>query len=189
MIPTSSMTRILLASFALLFPPLLAGCGSEEGDGRGRALPPLPGNPAPAWEARTLDGNPIALADLRGEVVILNVWATWCTPCIREMPGLEALGRHFADEGLRIVGASVDRSSAEPEVRRFAEELDLTFTIALDPDQSVMTRFRTLGVPETFLIDRDGVIAHRWIGEFDPMEDAVLERVGTLLGTGRRDGP
>ncbi len=166
---------------ALVLLPLLGGCGGDAETERTRPLPPLPGNPAPTWEARTLEGDPIRLADLRGEVVIINVWATWCTPCIREMPGLEALGRRFADEGLRIVGASVDRGSAESEVRRFAEDLGLTFTIALDPDQSVMNRFRTLGVPETFLIDREGTIAHRWIGEFDPMDPEVLERVGTLL--------
>jgi peroxiredoxin len=179
----------LLAGAAALLLVGPVACGGEAGEERAsRPAPPIPGNPAPAWEARTLAGEPVSLEALRGEVVILNVWATWCTPCLREMPGLEALGRHFEADGLRIIGASVDRSSAEPDVQRFARELGLTFTIALDPDQQVMNRFRTLGVPETFLIDREGIIAHRWIGEFDPMDPSVLERVQNLLDAGVEAG-
>jgi peroxiredoxin len=157
----------------------VAACAGDDAGARPAA--PVPGNPAPAWEARDLDGAPVSLEALRGEVVILNVWATWCAPCLREMPGLEALSRHFEGRGLHVVGASVDRGSAERDVRRFAEDLGITFTVALDPDQRVMSRFRTLGVPETFLIDSEGTIAHRWIGEFDPMDPSVLERVEALL--------
>lgn len=173
------MKRLLPALLVLLL-PALGGC-SGDGEARERTLPPVPGNPAPAWEGESLDGTVVALADLEGEVVVLNIWATWCAPCIREMPGLEALHRHFDGEGLRVLGASVDRGSARQEVASFVEELDVTFTILLDPDQRVMSRFRTIGVPETFLIGRDGVIAHRWIGEFDPMATTVLERVQALL--------
>ena len=178
-----------------LRPPLRAACWavlivtaaacSGPGQDEGRPLPPLPGNPAPVWEGLTLEGETVALADLRGEVVVLNIWATWCAPCLREMPGLDALSRHFEGQGLRVLGASVDRGSARPEVESFAQELGISFTILLDPDQRIMNRFRTLGVPETFLIGRDGVIAHRWIGEFDPMDPAVLARVGALLAEAR----
>jgi methionine-rich copper-binding protein CopC/peroxiredoxin len=134
-----------------------------------RGAPPVPGNPAPAWEGTTLSGSSLSLAALEGEVVVLNVWATWCAPCIRELPVLEALHRQYRDEGLRVGGVSVDRGAAREAVRSFVEALDITFTIALDPDQTVMNRFRILGVPETFPIGPDGIIAHRWIGEFDPM--------------------
>lgn len=145
-----------------------------------RAMP-TPGNRAPAYSAHALDGQEVALSDLRGDVVVLNVWATWCGPCVREMPALEALHRRFGDQGLRVVGANLDRASAESAVRSFLAERDITFTILLDPDQDVTTRFRTIGVPETFLIDRNGVIAHRWIGEFDPMAQSELARVEALL--------
>lgn len=165
------------ASWAILVVTAAACSGQDEG----RPLPPLPGNPAPVWEGLTLEGETVALADLRGEVVVLNIWATWCAPCLREMPGLDALSRHFEGQGLHVLGASVDRGSARPEVESFTRELGISFTILLDPDQRVMNRFRTLGVPETFLIGRDGVIAHRWIGEFDPMDPTVLARVEALL--------
>jgi len=156
------------------------GC-SGDGEPRERLPAPIPGNPAPSWEGEALDGSTVSLEGLKGEVVILNVWATWCAPCIREMPGLDELYRTYRDQGLRVLGASVDRSSARRDVLAFADDLDLSFTILLDPDQRVMNRFRTLGVPETFLIDREGIIAHRWIGEFDPMDPEVLERVEALL--------
>jgi cytochrome c biogenesis protein CcmG, thiol:disulfide interchange protein DsbE len=172
-------TAVPVACWAVLVATAAAcsGPGQEEG----RPLPPLPGNPAPAWEGRTLEGETLALADLRGDVVVLNVWATWCAPCLREMPGLDALSRHFEGQGLRVLGVSVDRGSAQPDVESFSRDLGISFTILLDPDQRVMNRFRTLGVPETFLIGRDGVIAHRWIGEFDPMDPGVLARVEALL--------
>jgi peroxiredoxin len=168
-----------LAAVAATLAALTACSGAgEEG---GRPLPPIPGNPAPSWEGTSLAGATVRLADLQGDVVVLNVWATWCAPCIREMPGLDALSRHFEGQGLHVLGASVDRDSARPEVEAFVQSLGISFTILLDPDQRVMNRFRTLGVPETFLIDRQGVIAHRWIGEFDPMDPSVLARVESLL--------
>lgn len=148
---------------------------------RARSLPPVPGNPAPEWAGTTLAGETLSLTHYRGQVVLLNVWATWCAPCIREMPGLQALHDHFAERGVVVVGASVDRRAARDDVARFVDDLGIRFPILLDPDQQVMSRFRTLGVPETFLIDAEGIIRHRWIGEFDPMEPDVLARVETLL--------
>lgn len=172
----SCLVRSTVLAAVLL---LAGGCGG--GDGEPRALPPVPGNPAPAWEGTTLDGETLSLADLRGEVVMLNVWATWCAPCIREMPALQAFHERYADRGVRVVAASVDRGSAAGEVRRFLEDHGIGFTVLLDPDQRVMSRFRTIGVPETFLIDRDGTIVHRWIGEFDPLDPSALARVEPLL--------
>jgi len=157
---------------------LIAACGDADGV---RSAAPTPGNPAPEYTARTLDGGELSLADLRGQVVLLNVWATWCGPCVREMPGLQQLQDDYGDRGLTVVGASVDRGQAEREVRRFLDERELTFTIVLDPDQDVALRFRTMGVPETFLIGRDGTIEYRWIGEFDPTASHVRERVERIL--------
>ncbi len=169
--------RMLAAPAVFL---LAVGCWESQGESP-RAAPPIPGNPAPAWEGRTLDGEVVSLESLKGQVVLLNVWATWCAPCIREMPALDRLERTYRDRGVRVIGASVDRGSAAPQVRRFVEEHDISFLILLDPDQTIMSRFRTLGVPETFLIGPDGVIAHRWIGEFDPMVPSERARVDALL--------
>jgi len=165
-----------LGAVALL--PLLMACGEADREGSGR---PGVGNPAPAYAATTLDGDELSLEELRGRVVVLNVWATWCAPCVREMPGLEELHRSYGEHQVAVLGASIDRGTAEPAVRRFVDEHDITFTILLDPDGTVESRFRTIGVPETFLLDAEGTIRHRWIGEFDPGAAEVRARIDELL--------
>jgi peroxiredoxin len=139
------------------------------------------GGPAPAYSARDLSGAEVSLADLEGRVVMLNVWATWCQPCLREMPGLERLHRAYEARGLHVVGVSIDRGSALAEVDRFMGEHGITYSVLHDPDQDVSSVFRTIGVPETFLIDREGVLVHRWIGAFVPDAPDVVARVEELL--------
>jgi cytochrome c-type biogenesis protein len=97
------------------------------------------------------------------------------------MPGLEGLHQTYGARGLDVVGVSIDRGSAREAVGRFVEQHGVTYPVWLDPDQDVSTTFRTIGVPETFLIDREGVLAHRWIGEFDPGAPEVAERIEALL--------
>lgn len=179
-VPSSPIRRLAFACAPLFLSLLLTACGTGDDSGP-RGAPPVAGNPAPDWEGRSLEGEMVRLDDLRGQIVVLNVWATWCAPCVREMPALEALHREYGPRGVTVIGASVDRGSARGAVRSFVEDHDISFLILLDPDQSIMSRFRTLGVPETFLIGPDGVIAHRWIGEFDPMKPSETERVERLL--------
>ena len=112
---------------------------------------------------------------------MLNIWATWCAPCLREMPKLEVLADDYAARGVRVVGVSIDRSSALRQVRSFIEELGIGFTIVSDPDQAVMTAFGALGVAETFLIDREGRVSHRWTGEFDPGAAEERARIDAVL--------
>jgi peroxiredoxin len=159
---------------------LLVGCDGPQGD-----APVAVGEPVPAYAAPTLAGDTVALGDLRGEAVLLNVWATWCPPCREEMPGLQALHEQFAGEGLRVVGVSIDAENAEDEIRRFLRENGITFTILHDPRERVSRTFRTTGVPETFLIDRDGVLIARWIGAFDPLSEDARSKVRAALDTPR----
>jgi cytochrome c-type biogenesis protein len=166
--------------FLLAVCAALAACGNA----RDEAWRPAPGFPAPDYAAADLGGHEVALADLRGEVVLVNVWATWCVPCLREMPGLEQLHRDYGERGLEVVGVSIDRTSAVPEMREFLEQHSITYQILHDPDNDVSGAFYTIGVPETFLIDREGVIAHRWIGEFQPGAADVAERLAELLAPG-----
>jgi peroxiredoxin len=128
-----------------------------------------------------MQGDTINLRALRGHPVLLNVWATWCIPCQQEMPAIERLDAAFADSGLDVIAVSVDEAGSTADVRRFIKTYGLTFTIARDPDKRVSQMFRTLGVPETFLIDRQGRIARRWIGEFDPTSAAVKTAVREAL--------
>lgn len=142
------------------------------------------GDPAPEYAAPDLAGDTLSLASLRGEVVLLNVWATWCAPCRREMPGLQHLEDAYGDRGFRVLGVSIDARGAETAIRSFAQDLNVTFALLHDPDERVTRTFRTIGVPESFLIGRDGVVAARWIGTFDPTDEATRVTVETALASG-----
>ena len=169
--------RFQKAALALGAAAVLHACGGDS-----EAFRPLElGDSAPEFTAKMLDGSDVSLADLRGKAVLLNVWATWCVPCRKEMPALQRLYEDLADDGLVVVAVSVDAAGAADAVDAFVDELGLGFDIALDPSGGVQEAFRTLGVPETFLIDSSGKIVRRWIGEFDPgSEDtraSVLEAI------------
>jgi cytochrome c biogenesis protein CcmG, thiol:disulfide interchange protein DsbE len=142
------------------------------------------GRLAPSYGAQTMSGEPVVLADLRGEVVLLNVWATWCYPCRKEMPSLQALEQELGDAGLRVVAVSIDRAGNAGEIRDFLEEHGITFTILHDPEQDIAVPFRTRGVPESWLIDREGVLVRHWIGLIDGESDAVRRPVMAALEGG-----
>lgn len=142
---------------------------------RGRFAPRDAGTAAPAYSATSLAGDTVSLEDYRGRVVLLNIWATWCAPCIREMPALERLHRTLSAEGLSVVAVSVDASTpglGAADVRGFVDELGLTFTVLLDPGGEIERLFRVGGLPMTFLIDREGRVLERVVGarEWDDPE-------------------
>jgi peroxiredoxin len=170
------MARSTVSALVALLAGLgLGACGAADQHRLGA------GSPAPDFAAATLAGEPVALSDLRGNAVVLNIWATWCPPCREEMPGLEQLHRTYADEGLRVVGVSIDGRSGAGEIQRFVDETALTFTILHDPDERVTRAFRTVGVPETILIDREGRVVQRWIGKIDPMAESITAPVREAL--------
>jgi cytochrome c biogenesis protein CcmG, thiol:disulfide interchange protein DsbE len=152
---------------------------------RDRFLPVEVGTRAPDFEARDLEGRPVRLSDLRGEVVLLNVWATWCGPCRDEMPSMERLHRELGPMGLRVLAVSVDGApgalSAGGDPGGFARDLGLTFTIWHDPTGGVQRSYRTTGVPESWIIDRNGVIQKKVIGATEWDEGAHPELIRRLL--------
>jgi thiol-disulfide isomerase/thioredoxin len=119
---------------------------------------------APSYAARSLTGDSVSLALLRGNPVLLNVWATWCLPCKEEIPYLEALHRKHAAAGLQIIGVSVDNRGDESKINDFAKDFSMTYPIWRDPDERVNSRFLAIGVPSTYLIDRDGILRWRHLG-------------------------
>ena len=131
------------------------------------------GTDAPGFTALTMpestDGVRVAktLSDYRGEVVLLNIWATWCVPCRTEMPSIQALHDALGPKGLKVVAVSIDQPGTEQQISDFLKELNLTFEVLHDSTGSIQTLYRTTGVPETFVIARDGVIRKKWIGPED----------------------
>lgn len=122
-------------------------------------------SPATGFSLATPDGKTIALAQLQGNVVFLNFWATWCPPCREEMPAMERLHKEFKDQGLAILAVDVDESPEQ--VARFMAEFRLSFPALLDEDAEVSSRYGVRGLPTTFLIDRSGRIVGTTLGARD----------------------
>jgi len=139
---------------------------------------------APAFRASTPDGTRIALADYKGQVLLLNFWATWCPPCREEMPSIETLHREFREQGLVVLAISVlDRPHAVVE---FMRELGLTFPALLDADGALAKRYGARGLPSTHLVDRHGRLVGRAIGPRDWTSAPAKALVRALLA---RPGP
>jgi len=149
----------------------------------GEAPPPVDrGSPAPAFELpRVGDDGTVSLASLRGKVVLLNFWATWCKPCEDELPAMERLHRTLAGTDFALVGISVDADAAP--VREFRDRIGLGFTLLLDSDQRVARSYQTFRFPETLLIGRDGVILERYVGSKEWDSPAYVERIRRVLET------
>jgi peroxiredoxin len=138
------------------------------------------GSRAPRFRAVDLaTGDSVTLDRFRGQVVLINIWATWCEPCRVEMPSIERLYRSLGPQGLKIASVSID--VADPSVvRRFAQEYGLTFPILQDRSRSIERIYQTTGVPETFVVDKGGVIvkkvamAHSWDA---PIEQDLIRRM------------
>ncbi len=156
---------------------------------RDRFLPVEVGTDAPNFTAHTLGGEEVSLEELEGEVVLLNIWATWCAPCREEMPSMQTLHETLGPEGLRIVAVSIDAPPGvlDPGGRRggdvagFVNQLGLEFDIWLDPDGTVQEVYRTTGVPESFVIDRNGTIVKKVIGATLWDSDANIDLLRRLL--------
>ncbi|NPV06584.1 MAG: cytochrome c biogenesis protein CcsA [Anaerolineae bacterium] len=123
---------------------------------------PLPGQAAPGFFLRSLDGEDIGLAGMAGNVVVVNFWATWCQPCEDELPALQSLWEEFGPRGVRFVGLAYRET--EGAVRAAAQRFGLTFPLALDVNNAVAASYGITGIPETFVVDRQGRVAYVHIG-------------------------
>lgn len=172
--PSSSRTRRRLVLAAALLAGVLATLAllTVNVAGPGPAVDaPVVGRPAPAFDLETLDGRRLSLADLRGSPVVLNFWASWCIPCREEAPLLTAAAREYAAKGLRVVGV-VYQDSADT-ARDFMERYGQTYPGLLDPDGRTAIDYGVFGIPETFFIDRDGIVRSRQVG---PVTEQGLAR-------------
>jgi cytochrome c biogenesis protein CcmG/thiol:disulfide interchange protein DsbE len=170
--------RVIYAALALI---ALAAC---EGRGRG----PSVGAPIADYGATTLTGDSVSLASLRGDVVLLNLWATWCVPCRTETPYLQSISEEYGALGLEVVGVSQDVGDVRDDIAMFVEEYGVTYTILHDPQMRGLDLYRVFGMPGSFLIDREGIL--RWmqygpILEGDPTFLRALEDVLSRAGSSR----
>ncbi len=145
------------------------------------------GTKAPDFRAIDLaSGDSVSFREhYDGTVTLVNIWATWCLPCRVEMPAMERVYRELAPRGFKIAAVSIDEGSPD-DVRAFGQELELSFDLLQDRSTAVQQIFQTTGVPESFLINKDGVIVKRIIGAHDwstPVNRALVERL--LDDTGR----
>lgn len=152
----------------------------------GNEIAPLGvGAEAPNFTAQTLDSIPVqkSLDQYRGDVVMINIWATWCLPCRVEMPSIEKLHQSLGPKGLKIIAVSVDDPGTEKQILDFVKQYGLTFPILHDPkgqEGDVSRLYETTGYPETVIIGRDGLIRKRLIGATDwnsPENRGLVERL------------
>lgn len=173
-------TRSALLASALL-PALLLTALAQNG-----APPPPPlkaGSVAPAFTTKTVDGKPLALKSLRGKVVLLDIWATWCGPCRQVTPILQSLHQKYGGKGLEVIGLSVDDSGSAAQVKPFQKAGKLTYTMAVSPDANakIAQAYNADAIPSIYLIDQKGIVVWSQT-EIGPNEEQELNRrVSELL--------
>ena len=156
--------RYLLSWFwPVVFCCALLGCSNPPQTTSG---PPAVGQAAPDFTLNDLGGQPFTLSALRGKVVIVNFWATWCPPCRAEMPSMELLHRELADEGLVMLAVNIEKEGRQ-SVPRFLATGSHTFPVLLDDQEVVQKRYGVYKFPESFVIRKDGVIDDKVIGAID----------------------
>lgn len=138
--------------------------------------PALEGNPAPDFTLRDLAGHETRLADLKGKVVLVNFWATWCPPCREEVPSMAALNRLMAGKPFQMLAISIDKEG-KAAIESYFKQAGVTLPALLDSDGAIGKLYGITGVPETFVVDRKGVILKKVIG---PLDWTAPEVVGFL---------
>lgn len=169
-----SCVRSLLDSVRLpaVFVLLLALSGCYSG-----TRPPRIGSNAPAFTVQDSDRT-VALNQYRGQVVVLNFWATWCPPCVEEMPSLVEMQRRMKAKGVTVVAVSIDVD--ENAYRQFLRQHGVNLLTVRDPGQKVPTLYGTTGWPETFIIDRNGVMRRKFVGPVDWTEPEITDFLGKM---------
>jgi peroxiredoxin len=140
---------------------------------------PSVGVSAPGFELSALDGKPLGLNELRGQVVLINFWASWCGPCRTEMPRLDALYRKYKAAGVTLVGINVEPESAD--ALNYLKGTPVTFPILFDSDSKVSKLYEVAGMPSTVILDRKGTVRYIHRGYKPGEEDAYLDQIRALM--------
>jgi cytochrome c biogenesis protein CcmG/thiol:disulfide interchange protein DsbE len=144
------------------------------------------GSPAPEFSLPVPGAAEVSLVALRGHVVFVNFWATWCAPCREEAPSLERLYKSLSADGFALLGISIDAADAAAAVEAFRSEYGLTFPIPRDPEKPVYGAYQASGVPETFLVDREGRVLERFVGPQNWDDPRYAREIRRALAAGGR---
>jgi peroxiredoxin len=164
----------------------VAGCAETSGDKAPESAAEkdgLIGNPAPNFQVKTVTEpkEKIALKELRGQVVIVDFWGTFCEPCKKSFPKLQELSHKYATDGLRIIGISEDEEEDKDKIPGFAETYGAKFALAWDRDKSIARRYKPETMPSSFIIDKSGIVRFAHVGFHDGEETQVESEVRGLL--------
>jgi len=161
-----------IAGVMLLLAVTLAACG---GDNSSESRGVNQGNLASGFTLEALDGTEVSLSEYRGNVVLINFWATWCPPCRAEIPDIENVYRARQDDGFVVLGVGVEES--REAVAPFVEAMGMTYPVLLDERGQVLKMYRAIGLPMSVILDRDGVIQVRHVGALtmEQLEDYLAQ--------------
>ncbi len=137
------------------------------------------GDSAPSFSITSDSGQTISPAKFGGKVLVVNFWATWCAPCVQEIPSLNLLQTRFRDRGLVVLGISVDKDEAA--YKRFVNRFRLSFLTARDPEQKINSDYGSVQFPETYIINAEGKVVNKIIGEANWTDDKMVNYVQSLL--------
>ena len=177
-----------LLSLALASAGALSGCGAEEAESGGANSAddvehPLLGSKGPDFSRKTVSGGgTVSFRSLKGKVAIVDFWATWCEPCKKSFPKLEALSVKYKDNGLEVVGISED-DDKDP-IPSFASDLGAQFPLIWDENKSIASKWQPKSMPSTFVVDRNGIVRFVHLGYHDGEEADIEREVKSLLQKG-----
>ncbi len=138
-----------------------------------------PGDRAPDFAITADNGRTITKAEFGGKLLVLNFWASYCAPCIEELPSLDQFQRRLADQGVVVLGVSIDKD--QKAYKQFLDKYNVSFLTARDPDSKINADYGTFKIPETYLINRDGKVVGKIINATNWVDDRMISYVKTLL--------
>jgi len=137
------------------------------------------GETAPDFKVTTESGRTITPENFGGKLLVLNFWASWCQPCVQEVPSLEVFSRQFASEGVVVLGVSVDKN--EKLYHQFLQQFPVTFQVARDPSWDIAANYGTFQLPETYIIDRSGKVVQKVIAAQNWMNPEFVQSIKKML--------
>ncbi|MCB9712838.1 MAG: TlpA family protein disulfide reductase [Myxococcales bacterium] len=157
------------------------GCDGSFRTDDGRSAGSALGETAPTLAGKTIDGERLALSDLRGQVVLVNIWATWCKPCNQELPELARLHDELAPKGFTVLGVSVDKRQALGQVHGKIQQHGLRYPMLFDPEGVAVSGWNVVGYPTSVLVSRDGTLLWRRNGMIHPNDPELAKQIDAAL--------